>query len=85
MDLTEGVIWKQVLVFAIPLLGSSLIQQLYNTADAFIVGRYVGDSALAAVGGSASSITNLITEYYRNSFIHSDISIYTNLNRWIID
>lgn len=50
--MTEGVIWKQLLLFSIPLLVGNLFQQLYNTVDSIIVGNYVGSQALAAVGAS---------------------------------
>ena len=50
--MTEGVIWKEILFFAIPLILGNLFQQLYNTVDSIIVGNYVGSNALAAVGSS---------------------------------
>ena len=50
-QITEGVIWKQLLLFFFPILFGTFFQQLYNTADAVIVGRFVGKEALAAVGG----------------------------------
>ena len=52
--MTEGVIWKSILFFSLPLIAGNIMQQLYNTADSLIVGRYVGDTALAAVGSSGS-------------------------------
>lgn len=58
-DLTAGPPWKRILELAIPMLLGNLAQQLYNTADAIIVGRYIGDNALAAVG-SAGPILNLM-------------------------
>lgn len=58
-DLTEGTPWKRIVEFAIPMLIGNVAQQLYNTADSIIVGRYIGDNALAAVG-SASPILNLL-------------------------
>lgn len=58
-DLTEGTPWKRILGFAMPMLIGNLAQQFYNTADSIIVGRYIGDNALAAVG-SASPILNLL-------------------------
>ena len=58
-DMTLGAPWKRILEFSIPMLIGNLAQQLYNTADSIIVGRYVGDNALAAVG-SASPILNLL-------------------------
>ena len=54
MKLTEGKIWKRILIFYFPLLMSSLLQQLYNAADAVVVGKYIGKEALSAVGGTTS-------------------------------
>ena len=59
-DLTEGVVWKKLLGFFFPILLGLLFQQLYNTVDAVIVGRFEGDSALAAVGGGAATIIYMI-------------------------
>lgn len=58
-DMTEGTPWKRIVEFSIPMLIGNIAQQLYNTADSIIVGKYVGDNALAAVG-SASPILNLL-------------------------
>ena len=44
--MTEGVIWKQLVLFSIPLLIGNLFQQLYNTVDSIIVGNFVGSQAL---------------------------------------
>ena len=63
-DLTQGVVWKKLLRFLFPILTGLLFQQLYNTADAFIVGYFLDDNALAAVGGSVSVITNLIIGFF---------------------
>lgn len=57
--MTEGAPWKRILEFSVPMLLVNVAQQLYNTADSVIVGLYVGDNALAAVG-SASPILNLL-------------------------
>ena len=46
--MTEGSIYKKLIAFAIPLFLGNLFQQLYNTADAIIVSKYVGTAALAA-------------------------------------
>lgn len=51
-QITEGVIWKQLLFFFFPILFGTFFQQLYNTTDAVIVGKFVGKEALAAVGGT---------------------------------
>lgn len=58
-DLTEGPPWKRIVEFSIPMLIGNVAQQFYNTADSIIVGRYIGDNALAAVG-SAGPILNLL-------------------------
>ena len=58
-DMTEGAPWQRILEFSIPMLLGNVAQQLYNTADSIIVGMYVGDNALAAVG-SAMPILNLL-------------------------
>lgn len=60
LDLTQGVIWKQLLLFLIPIAVGTLFQQFYNTADAIIVGQFVGADALAAVGGSAAVIIQFV-------------------------
>ena len=63
-EITEGVIWKQLLLFFFPILIGTLFQQLYNTVDAVIVGRFVGKEALASVGGSAAVLSNLVIGFF---------------------
>ena len=58
--MTEGSIWKNILLFSVPLILGNLLQQMYNTADSIIVGNFVGSNALAAVGSSGSPIFLLI-------------------------
>ena len=62
--ITEGVIWKQLLSFFFPILLGTFFQQLYNTADAIIVGKFVGKEALAAVGGSTATLANLLVGFF---------------------
>ena len=62
--LVEGVVWKQLLSFFFPILLGTFFQQLYNTADALIVGRILGDNALAAVGGSTGMITSTAVGFF---------------------
>ena len=62
--ITEGVIWKQLLIFFFPILLGTFFQQIYNTADAIVVGRFVGKEALACVGGSTAQIINLIVGFF---------------------
>ena len=63
-QITEGVIWKQLLLFFFPIVFGTFFQQIYNTADTIVVGRFVGKEALAAVGGSVNQIVNLIVEVF---------------------
>ena len=63
-QIIEGVIWKQLLLFFFPIVLGTFFQQLYNTADTIIVGRFVGKGALAAVGGSAAQIVNLVVGFF---------------------
>ena len=63
-DLTEGVVWKKLLVFFLPIAVGTCIQQLYNAVDGLIVGRFVGTVALAAVGGSSAQIINLLIGFF---------------------
>ncbi len=58
-DMTEGTPWKKIVIFTIPMLLGNIAQQLYSTVDSIVVGKYVGDNALAAVG-SAGPILNLL-------------------------
>lgn len=60
LDLTQGTIWKQLLRFLLPIAAGTLLQQLYNTVDAIIVGQFVGANALAAVGGSSAMIVQFL-------------------------
>lgn len=57
--MTQGTPWKRIVEFTLPMLIGNIAQQFYNTADSIIVGRYIGDNALAAVG-SAAPILNLL-------------------------
>ncbi len=59
VDMTDGSPWKKIVLFTVPMLVGNIAQQLYNTVDSVVVGNYVGDNALAAVG-SAGPILNLL-------------------------
>ena len=63
-QITEGVIWKQLLIFFFPIVIGTFFQQIYNTADSIVVGRFVGKEALAAVGGSVNQIVILVVEVF---------------------
>lgn len=72
IDMCSGSVFQKMLLFAVPLMCSSILQLLFNAADIVVVGRFAGDNALAAVG-SNSSLINLLT----NVFV--GLSIGTNV------
>ena len=51
-DMTVGTPWKSILAFTFPMLIGNIAQQLYNTVDTIVVGKYIGDNALSAVGSA---------------------------------
>lgn len=59
-DMTVGKPWKSILIFTVPMLIGNIAQQLYSTVDSIVVGKYVGDNALAAVGSAAPILNMLI-------------------------
>lgn len=63
-QITEGIIWKQLLLFFFPIVFGTFFQQLYNTIDTVIVGHFVGKGALASVGGSSAQIVNLVVGFF---------------------
>lgn len=77
-NLTEGIVWKIMLQFAMPIFLGTLFQSLYTTADAIIIGKFAGKGALAAIEsvytltklpinfftGLASGATIIISQYY---------------------
>lgn len=70
-DLTEGKLWNKILFFALPIVLMNILQQLFNTADIAVVGRLVGNDALAAVGSAGPIVTLFIT-------IFSGVSVGAN-------
>lgn len=74
MLMTEGVIWKQLMLYSIPLLIGNLFQQLYNTVDSIVVGRFIGSGALAAVG-SSSALINLIIGLFMGIAVGSGVIV----------
>lgn len=73
-SMTTGPIIKNLIIFAGPLLLSSLLQQLYNTADSLIVGKFLGDHALAAVS-SSSSLIYLLVDFFNGLFTGAGILV----------
>lgn len=77
-DFTQGSIWKQVLIFFIPIMIGSFFQHFYTIVDAMIVGRGLGVNELAAVGGSASKLIAMITNFFIG--ISSGVTAYTAMS-----
>jgi putative MATE family efflux protein len=63
MDMCSGSVFKKMIMFAVPLMCSSILQLLFNAADIVVVGRFAGDNALAAVG-SNTALINLLTNLF---------------------
>ena len=59
-DMTVGTPWKAIAIFSIPMIIGNIAQQLYSTVDSIVVGHYIGDNALAAVGSAGPLINMLI-------------------------
>lgn len=74
IDMTSGALLPKIIRFSIPLMLSSLLQLLYNAADVVVVGRFVGDTALAAVG-STGSLINLIVNVFMGLSIGTGVLV----------
>lgn len=72
MDMCSGSILRKMLIFSIPLICSSLLQLLFNAVDVIVVGRFAGDTALAAVG-SNTSLINLLTNFFMGLSIGANV------------
>lgn len=72
--MTEGNIWKLLIIFALPLILGNLLQQMYNTADSIIVGNFVGSNGLAAVG-SGSSMIQLIIAFSQGAAVGAGVIV----------
>ena len=60
IDMTTGHIMKNIILFAIPIIIGNVLQQLYTTVDAIVIGKYCGDTSLAAVGTSSQPVEVLL-------------------------
>ena len=76
--MTEGNIWKLLIIFSIPLILGNLLQQMYNTADSIIVGNFVGSNGLAAVG-SGTALINLIIAFSQGAAVGAGVIVSQNL------
>ncbi len=75
-DLTQGIIWKQVILFFIPLLIGAFFQHLYTIIDTIIIGKALGTTQLSAVGGSATKLIVLYTNFFVG--VSSGITAYAS-------
>ena len=74
MDMCSGPILKKMLIFAIPLICSSVLQLLFNAADVIVVGRFAGDNSLAAVG-STTALVNLFVNFFMGLSISANVLV----------
>ncbi len=78
MDMVRGPLAGNLLLFALPLMLSSILQLLFNAADVVVVGRYAGDDALAAVG-STSSLINLLVNFFNGLSVGTNVVVARDL------
>ena len=74
LSLTEGVVWKKLIRFAIPIFLGNLFQQMYNAVDSLVVGNFCGNEALAAVS-SSMSLQQLFIGFFQGAFIGASVLI----------
>ncbi len=74
MDMCEGPVLGKMLLFSVPLMCSSLLQLLFNAVDVIVVGRFAGDTALAAVG-SNTALINLLTNFFMGLSIGANVLV----------
>lgn len=74
MDMCSGPLLKKMLVFSVPLMCASLLQLLFNAVDIIVVGNYVGDEAMAAVG-SNTALINLLTNFFMGLSIGANVLV----------
>ena len=74
MDLTTGPILKNVIIFSIPLVISSVLQLLFNAVDVMVVGKFAGDNSLAAVGANGP-IVNLLINLFMGLSVGANVLV----------
>ena len=74
MDMCNGPLLKQILIFTMPLMASGILQLLFNAADMVVAGRYAGSTALGAVGAT-SSLINLIINVFMGLSVGANVVI----------
>ena len=78
IDMCSGPLWNKILLFALPLMASSILQLLFNAADVVVVGRFVGKEALAAVG-SNTALTNLMVNLFMGLSVGTNVVVARDL------
>ena len=81
LDMCNGPILGKILVFAIPLMISGILQLLFNAADIIVVGRFTGSQALAAVGSTSALINLIINLFFYRRFGRSQCRCCAQLRR----
>ena len=83
IDMTHGALWNKILIFALPLAASSILQQLFNSVDTAVVGNFASSQALAAVGSNSSLIAlmiNLLSVFHWvRMLLFPDISVRVSI------
>lgn len=74
-DITEGSIWKNLLLYFFPIWFGSIFQQMYTTVDAVVVGRFIGKEALAALGGTSSLLVDLSVGFFIGASVGAGVVI----------
>lgn len=74
MDMCNGPLFSKLIIFSIPLILSGMLQLLFNAADIIVVGRFAGETALAAVG-STSSLTNLLVNVFMGLSVGANVLV----------
>lgn len=80
MDMLHGSLMDKLLLFSLPLAASSILQQLFNSADVAVAGRFAGSEALAAVGGN-SSVINLLVNLFVGMSVGANVVIANYIGR----
>ncbi len=76
LDLRQGILWKQILLFSLPIAATSMLQQLFNSADVAVVGRFSAQKELAlAAVGSTTSIVNLYITIFTGLAVGANVVI----------
>jgi Na+-driven multidrug efflux pump len=75
IDMLNGSLWNKILLFALPLMLSSVLQLLFNAADVVVVGRFAGKEALAAVGSTTSLINLFVNLFILTTVCYGEVFI----------